>query len=56
MNFEIFEDTRGEWRWRLKSANGKIIAASGEGYVNKEDCEHGIKLVKSCTGSAVVYI
>lgn len=23
------------WRWRLKSANGKIVAESGEGYKRK---------------------
>lgn len=23
------------WRWRLKSANGKIVAESGEGYRQK---------------------
>lgn len=26
------------WYWRLKAANNRIIADSGEGYVNKGDC------------------
>jgi Domain of unknown function (DUF1508) len=30
----------------LRAANGKIIADSGEGYVSKSDCQHGIELVK----------
>ena len=46
MKFEIIKDNRGEYRWRLRASNGKIIADSGEGYVNKGDCEHGINLVK----------
>ncbi len=34
MNFEVYEDKVGEWRFRLKSKNGKIIAV-GEGYKRK---------------------
>ena len=48
MFYEKYEDTRGEWRWRLKAANGKIIANSGEGYHNSGDCSHAIDLVKAC--------
>lgn len=29
---EIYVDTAGEYRWRAKSNNGKIVASSGEGY------------------------
>lgn len=43
--FEIYRDNSDEYRWRLKSTNGKIIADSGEGYKNKSDCEYGIDLV-----------
>lgn len=35
---EIFEDESGEWRWRLISSNGRIIADSSEGYKNKSEC------------------
>ena len=31
MKFEVYKDKKGEWRWRLKSRNGKIVAV-GEGY------------------------
>jgi uncharacterized protein YegP (UPF0339 family) len=27
-----------KWRWRLRAANGRIIATSGEGYTNYADC------------------
>ena len=44
--FQVYEDSAGEWRWRLVAGNGRIIAASGEGYRDKQDCLHGIELVK----------
>jgi uncharacterized protein YegP (UPF0339 family) len=31
-NFHTYQDSAGEWRWRLISTNGKIVADSGEGY------------------------
>ena len=53
MNFHVYKDNAGEWRWHLKSANGQIIADSGEGYVNKQDCLNGINLVKESISSPV---
>ena len=51
---ELYKDSRGQFRWRLKASNGKIIADIGEGYVRRIDCEHGIELVKSQEAAAVV--
>jgi len=31
----IYRDKRKEWRWKLSSANGNILADSGEGYKRK---------------------
>ncbi len=56
MKFEIYKDAAGEWRWRLKAANGQIVATSGEGYHNKSDCRHGIDLVKSSSSAPVVEV
>jgi hypothetical protein len=36
MKFEYYKAVDG-WRWRLRAANGEIIAA-GEAYQNKADC------------------
>lgn len=47
MSFTIFKDTAGQFRWRLKASNGRTIADSGEGYLNKADCQAGIRLVQS---------
>ena len=43
--FEIYSDKSGEFRFRLKSSNGQIIAVS-EGYVKKDSCKNGIESVK----------
>ena len=52
--FEIYKDKSGQWRWRFVASNGKTIADSGEGYVAKSDCEHGINLVKQHAATAAV--
>ena len=41
----MYVDKAGEFRFRLKAANGEIIAAS-EGYKAKESCENGIQSVR----------
>ncbi|BBC79940.1 hypothetical protein HK27_01025 [Acetobacter orientalis] len=43
--FEVFKDKAGEFRFRLKAANGEIILAS-EGYKQKASAEHGIESVR----------
>lgn len=46
--FEIYTDNAGEFRFRLKAANGENILAS-EGYKQKASCENGIESVrKNC--------
>ena len=46
MTYIYYRDHKGEWRWRLVAANGRIIADSGEGYSNEADCLDGIRSVK----------
>lgn len=47
MEFHVYKDSQGLWRWYLKAVNGKKLANSGEGYYNQRDCLNGIQLVKS---------
>ena len=54
MRFELYRDAKGEWRWRLRARNGEIVAESGEGYVRREDCEHGIGLVRQSAEARIV--
>jgi uncharacterized protein YegP (UPF0339 family) len=51
--FRVYEDAAGEWRWRLVAGNERIIADSGEGYRDKQDCLHGIELVKDSKDAEV---
>lgn len=51
--FEIYKDKKGEFRFRLKAANGEPILVS-EGYVSKAGCQNGIESVKKNAGSEVV--
>jgi uncharacterized protein YegP (UPF0339 family) len=43
--FEIYADKKGEFRFRLKAANGEPILAS-EGYKAKASCKKGIESVR----------
>ncbi len=43
--FEWYKDAKGKFRFRLKAANGEIIAVS-EAYSSKEGCANGIESVK----------
>jgi hypothetical protein len=43
--FEWYVDKVGKYRFRLKAANGEMIAIS-EGYASKQGCVEGIESVK----------
>ena len=51
--YELYQDKKGEFRFRLKARNGEIIA-TGEGYKAKKSCLNGIASVKrNAPGAAV---
>ena len=54
MKFEIYRDARREFRWRLKAANGRIIADSSEGYDSREGARRGAENVKAHASSAPI--
>jgi uncharacterized protein YegP (UPF0339 family) len=39
---EIYKDTAEEWRWTLKSSNGRIIADGAEGYATLNNCNRAV--------------
>lgn len=45
-SFEIYEDSGGEHRWRLRHRNGNILMDSGEGYTDRSGARDGIESVK----------
>ena len=51
--FEVYNDKKGEFRFRLKATNGQIIAVS-EGYKAISGCMNGIESVKKNAGSEIV--
>ena len=51
--YELFLDRAGQYRFRLKATNGKIIAVS-EGYGTRAACENGIKSVQSNAAEAAL--
>ncbi len=53
MYFYLYKDAASYWRWTLYASNGRKVADSGEGYVNKIDAENGINLVKSSYNAPV---
>jgi len=53
--YEIYEDSRKEWRFRLKAPNGEIIASS-EGYSSKQNAKKGIRAIKKYADSKLFEI
>jgi len=51
--FEWYKDAKGKFRFRLKAANGEIIATS-EAYASKDGCVNGIEAVKKAAPKAKV--
>ena len=51
--FEVYRDAAREYRFRLKAANGKTVAAS-QGYASLEACLNGVESVKNCAACAPV--
>ena len=51
--FQLFLDKAGQFRFRLKARNGKIIAVS-DGYQTKSGCENGIDSVRKNAPAAEI--
>lgn len=42
--FEFYQDKAGEWRWRKRAGNNRIIGASSEGFSSKQAAINNAKL------------
>ncbi|WP_336328388.1 HVO_2922 family protein [Halovenus sp. HT40] len=51
-DFETYEDSAGEHRWRLRHDNGEIIADSGQGYSSADSRDDGVERVRGYVQSA----
>lgn len=51
--FEVYEDARGEYRFRLKAGNGEIVA-TGEGYSTRTAAHEGTAAVQRAADGATI--
>jgi len=51
--FEVYEDRAGKFRFRLKAANGQVVA-SGEAYEAKSAAKKGCEAVQNAAAGASV--
>ncbi|MDX2438084.1 MAG: DUF1508 domain-containing protein [Acidobacteriota bacterium] len=51
--FEVFTGKTGDFRFRLKAANGRVIC-QGQGYKTKDACLKGIESIKTNAARAAV--
>ena len=52
--FELYKDSAGKFRFRLKARNGEIIATS-EAYQTKAKAKNGIKSVQNNAPTAAMH-
>jgi uncharacterized protein len=52
--FQIYRDARGEYRWRLITDGGTVIATGGEGYLGRGGAGIAIQAVKEVAASAPI--
>jgi uncharacterized protein YegP (UPF0339 family) len=50
--YQVYKDTVGEFRFRLRAANNKIVAVS-EAYERKAGCMNGVKSVQKNCGAPI---
>src|SRR4029453_924148 len=51
LKFELYQGKDDQYRWRLKAANGAVLATGGQGYKAKADAKNGIASVQKAAAS-----
>lgn len=51
--FEVYRNAGGEWAWRLKGANGEVVA-SGEGYTTRGAARRAVRAIIRCAAVATM--
>jgi uncharacterized protein YegP (UPF0339 family) len=46
MTFEIYKDKAGEYRWRLKTADGDILAVPEDAYKNRSGAKQAVESIQ----------
>jgi uncharacterized protein YegP (UPF0339 family) len=53
VKFEVYESKDDKYRWRLKAANGEIVAVS-QGYATKSNARRSAENVQSLAPRAII--
>lgn len=48
---EVYTDTAGAWRWRMRARNGRIVACSGECFCGRREA---MRAARALAGARVV--
>ena len=54
LKFEVYEDKKKEYRFKIVATNGQTIGASSEGYKAKADAEKAVETIKKGVKDAAV--
>lgn len=54
MKFEVYADSGGKYRWRLRASNGQVVATSGESFASKANAKAAAENIKARAGDADV--
>jgi len=54
--FQIYQDTKGEHRWRFISTNRRIMSDSAEGYINQLGAAEALERFKELATKAKVEV
>ena len=52
--FEIYADSAGKYRWRLKAGNGQTVGTSGESFDSRYNATRAAENVKANAGGASI--
>jgi len=50
--FELYADSAGEWRFRLRHDNGNVVGDSGEGYASKSNAKRALSKLRDHVAAA----
>jgi len=54
MGVELYKDKKREWRFRIRSRNGKIVADSGESYKTKRNAIKGLRALQDVMEDTII--
>lgn len=55
MKVVVYKDAAGQWRWRLKAKNGRIVADSGEGYKTRRGAVRACSLLADSAAGSTLF-